>query len=125
MMKKQTFLYAIALLMLASTACNRENDNNPALHGKWQGVEWLASGKSLGQDASQVQFEFQTDGNYSAGFGAQQESGTWRTVKEKLYTKATGKQEIVVRILQLDDNTLKFEMNRGGRQETIELKKIQ
>ncbi len=124
-MKKQTYICAIALLLLANTACKRENDNNPALHGIWQGVEWLASGKSLGQDASQVQFEFQADGKYSAGFGDQQESGSWRTVKEKLYTQAEGKQEIVVRILQLSDSTLKFEMNRGGRQETIELKKIQ
>ncbi|MBK8967025.1 MAG: lipocalin family protein [Saprospiraceae bacterium] len=124
-MKKQTCIWTIALLVLANTACKRENDNNPALHGKWQGVEWLASGKSLGQDAAQVMFEFQADGNYSAGFGDQQERGTWRTVKEKLYTQATGKQEIVVRILQLNDNTLKFEMNRGGRQETIELKKLQ
>jgi len=125
MMKKQAYLLAIALFMLAITACKRENDNNPALYGKWQGVEWLALGKPIGQDAAQVHFEFLADGNYSARFGDQNESGTWRTVKEKLYTQAKGRQEIVVRILHLDDSTLKFEMNRGGRQETIQLNKIQ
>ncbi|MFN0014413.1 MAG: lipocalin family protein [Saprospiraceae bacterium] len=123
-MKKQTWHY-LFLLALALTACKRENDNNPALIGKWQGKEWLAFGKPIGEDATQVVFEFNADGDYSARFGSQEESGTWRTQKEKLYTKAQGRQEILVKILKLDTSTLLFEMNRAGQQESLELTKAQ
>lgn len=110
---------------LVLSACKRANDNNPALIGKWQGKEWLVFGKPMGEDASQVEFEFTAEGDYSARFGEQEESGVWRTQKEKLYTTAQGQQEIVVKILRLDSTTLKFEMNRGGQQETLELTKAQ
>lgn len=120
--------YSLILLflgILSLTACKRANDHNAMLVGKWVGKEWLIAGKPIGEDASQVEFEFTVDGDYSARFGAQEESGVWRTQKEKLYTTAQGKQEIVVKILLLDATTLKFEMNRGGRQETLELTKTQ
>lgn len=119
------YLFALVLLTSVLPACQRDNDNNPALIGKWQGKEWLIFGKPSGQDAARVSFEFTADGNYSAAFGDQQENGVWRTVKDKLYTTAKDKKEIMVKILQLDDTTLKFEMNRGGQQETLELLKKQ
>lgn len=119
---KHTIHYLL-LAILALPACKRVNDNNPALIGAWQGTEWLVFGKPMGQDATQVEFEFTAEGDYMARFGNQEENGVWRTQKDKLYTTAQGKKEIMVKILQLDDNILKFEMNRGGQQETIELKK--
>jgi len=122
-MKKIVLFISFFLLVLS--ACQRANDNNPALIGKWQGKEWLVSGKPIGADASQVEFEFTAEGDYSARFGKQEESGVWRTQKDKLYTTAQGKQEIVVRILRLDSAVLEFEMNRGGREETLELTKTQ
>ena len=122
-MKHILSLLIIGLLSFA--ACKRANDNNPAIIGKWQGKEWLVFGKPMGEDASQVEFEFTAEGDYSARFGEQEESGVWRTQKEKLYTTAQGQQEIVVKILRLDSTTLKFEMNRGGQQETLELTKAQ
>ncbi len=115
----------ILFLTLALPACKRVNDNNPALIGKWQGKEWLVFGKPMDQDAAQVAFEFTAEGDYSAQFGSEEESGVWRTEKDKLYTTAQGKKEIMVKILQLDATTLKFEMNRGGQQETLELTKAQ
>lgn len=115
----------IILTLLAYTACKRVNDNNPALIGQWQGKEWLVFGKPMGQDASEVLFEFTAEGDYMAKFGNQEENGVWRTQKDKLYTTAQGKKEIMVKILQLDGSTLRFEMNRGGQQETLELIKTQ
>ncbi|MEQ1745770.1 MAG: lipocalin family protein [Saprospiraceae bacterium] len=122
MLKATKYLFFLAL---ALTACKRENDNNPALIGKWQGKEWLAFGKPIGEDATQVTFEFTADGDYSANFGSQRERGEWRTLKDKLYTKAQGRQEIMVKILKLDATTLLFEMNRVGQKETLELTKAQ
>ncbi|MBK9338711.1 MAG: lipocalin family protein [Lewinellaceae bacterium] len=118
-------LLLLLALVLVLPACKRANDNNPALIGKWQGKEWLVFGKPMGQDASLVFFEFTTDGDYSAQFGDQEESGVWRTQKDKLYTTAQGEKEIVVKILTLNETTLRFEMNRGGQQETLELTKTQ
>ena len=124
-MKKIKLHIVFAIMFLAISACERENDKNPMLIGKWQGVEWLAFGKPSGNDANQVHFEFKADGNYTAGFGSQQESGTWRTVNDKLYTTASDRKEIMVKILELDSTVLKFEMNRGGQQETMKLNRVQ
>jgi hypothetical protein len=117
----------IKLLMLiaitALTACQPANDKNPALLGQWQGTEWLIFDKPSGMDASQVVFEFKEDGTYSASFGNQNQNGTWRTEKDKLYTLETGKKEIMVKLLKADGTNLDFEMNRGGQKETLRLVK--
>ncbi|MBK6932348.1 MAG: hypothetical protein IPH12_16415 [Saprospirales bacterium] len=121
--KKYCLLAVLLLFTAAFTNCRRTNDNNPALYGKWTGKEWLVFGKPAGRDAARVFFEFTADGNYSAGFGDQTENGSWRTDKDKLYTTAQNRKEIMVKILKLDAQTLLFEMNRSGRQETLELTK--
>lgn len=113
--------FVIALLALAS--CQKANDKNPALLGNWQGMEWLIFDKPSGIDAAQVSFEFKDDGTYSARFGDQNQRGTWRTEKNKLYTTETGKQEILVKLLKADGAVLEFEMNRGGQKEVLKLKK--
>lgn len=117
----------LILLVLATSlgACQKNNDKNPALFGAWKGVNWLIADKPSDLDAAQVRFEFREDGSYSAGFGEQKESGAWRSDKDKLYTKAEGKQEIMVKILKSDGTHLDFEMNRGGRKETLQLAKAQ
>jgi hypothetical protein len=124
MFKKIKYVSVFALLLLAFAACEQANDKNPVLLGKWQGTEWLIFGEPSGQDATKVRFEFLNDGNYTAGFGTQTESGSWRTVDDKLYTQATGRKEIMVKIIRLDSIVLKFEMNRAGQEETIVLNKV-
>ena len=96
------YIFSLFLLVAGLTACQKANDKNPLLIGKWEGTEWLIMGKPGGMDASQVYFEFKDDGTYAAGFGNQQQSGVWRTEKEKLYTRETGKEEILVKIMRLD-----------------------
>ncbi len=118
---KNTNLLLAFLLITAATACQRVNDKNPDLVGKWQGTEWLVFGKPSVQDASRVSFEFTAEGKFTASYGEQSESGVWRTDKSRLFTKADGREEIMVKILKLDATSLKFEMNRGGQPETIEL----
>ena len=117
-MKNMLFLLLASSLLFA---CKRVNDKNPELVGRWQGTEWLIFGKPSVQDATQVGFEFLADGTYTATYGQQIESGVWRTDKSRLYTTGEGRKEIMVKILKLDKERLKFEMNRAGQQETIEL----
>ncbi|MCC6283324.1 MAG: lipocalin family protein [Saprospiraceae bacterium] len=120
-MKINTLITILALLTAA--ACQKANDKNPALFGKWQGSEWMISDKPSGMDATQVNFEFKEDGTYTASFGDQSQSGTWRTEKDKLYTLGKGKQEIMVKLLKAEATELDFEMNRGGQKETLKLLK--
>lgn len=120
---KMKHLFLIAILSLGLTACQKANDKNPLLIGQWQGTEWLIFDKPSGMNAAQVGFEFKEDGTYSAQFGDQKQSGTWRTEKDKLYTQETGKQEIMVKMLTINDKALDFEMNRGGQKETLKLAK--
>jgi hypothetical protein len=110
-------------LLLFTAACQKTNDKNPLLLGKWQGTEWLIFDKPSGLDAAQVAFEFKEDGTYAARFGDQNQKGAWRTEKDKLYTTEEGKQEIMVKILKLNTENLEFEMNRGGQKETLKLAK--
>lgn len=124
-MKHHGIYYLLLLTAFAQGSCKRPTERNPDLLGKWQGKEWLIFGKPSGQDATQVYFEFMPDGKYTAGSGSQNENGTWRTEKDKLYTTATDRKEIMVKMLKTDSTTLVFEMNRGGQQETLELIKVQ
>lgn len=116
-------ILTITLAILAITACQKVNDKNPALLGQWQGTEWLIMDKPSGIDAAQVSFEFKDDGTYSAQFGNQNQSGIWRTEKDKLYTTETGKKEILVKLLKYDGSSLDFEMNRGGQKEILKMVK--
>ena len=116
-------IFSLVLLIAGLAACQKTNDKNPALIGKWQGTEWLVFDKPSGMDAAQVAFEFKEDGTYNAQFGNQNQSGVWRTDKDKLYTTETGKQEIMVKLLKTDGAGLDFEMNRGGQKETLRLVK--
>ncbi len=116
-------ILSLMLALLAFAACQKVNDKNPALLGNWQGTAWLIMDKPSDIDASQVGFEFKEDGTYSAKFGNQNQSGTWRTEKDKLYTTETGKQEILVKLLKYDGAVLDFEMNRGGQKEILKLLK--
>jgi hypothetical protein len=117
-MKKVLFLM---VMILSMNACKQSMDRNPQLFGKWQGAKWMIFDQPSGMDATQVRFEFKETGEYSADFGTQHEEGKWRTEQSKLYTTATGKKEIMVKILELDAQKLHFEMNRGGQKETLEL----
>ncbi len=110
-------------LVLLLTNCQKVNDKNPALLGKWQGAEWLIMDKPSGMDASKVHFEFNEDGSYAAQFGNQNQTGVWRTEKDKLYTTESGKQEIMVKLLKIEPTSLDFEMNRGGQKEILKLNK--
>ncbi len=112
---------ALLILLLAAFGCQKTNDKNPAVIGRWQGVTWLIFDKPADMDASKVHFEFKEDGTYNASFGEQMQAGTWRTEKDKLYTMAADKQEIMVKLLVADGTNLNFEMNRGGQKETLQL----
>lgn len=112
---------ALPLLLLLLNACQQEKKLLPTLFGYWQGKNWYIEDKPADVDAAQVAFEFNPDSTYAAQFGEQMESGTWYTQDDKLYTTATGRSQIVTRIIEANEQELKIEMNRAGRKERLEL----
>ena len=98
-------------------------EKNPALFGSWQGTEWLLAGKAGGMDATQVHFDFNENGTFKANYGDQHKSGTWRTMKDSLYTTQTGMKELPIKLLKVDASILEFEMNVKGKPEVLKFKK--
>lgn len=91
-MKINTLILVFTLA--AFVACQRANDKNPALLGKWQGTEWLIDKSLPVPGTAQISFEFNEDGTYAAQFGKQKQVGTWRTQKKTLYMKEESKGEV-------------------------------
>ena len=112
-------IVTLMFLLFCLTSCADNSEQKALLTGKWQGTEWLIGQKNSGQDASKVSFQFNADDTYSATFGNQKNTGTYRISGMKLYTKEEGKAEIVVNMTQLTADSLSFDMNRGGQAETL------
>lgn len=114
---KKTFFLALITLFLA---CKQEKDPKfELLLGKWKGAVWSVAGKASGFDVSQVKFNFNADGTYSAGFGGQAEKGVFRLKDNKLYTTAENKIEKMVALPTLTKDTIIMDMNRQGQAETL------
>lgn len=122
-MTRSNIIYTLLFCLALLGSCQPVNDKNVALLGRWEGTQWLINDEPSQQDPSKVYFEFNADGTYSAGYRTQGEKGIWRTHDDKLYTTAEGRKEMVVRFHLTDTSTLRFEMNRGGQPEIIELAK--
>jgi hypothetical protein len=108
----------LSLILFACTS-DADQENTVLLQGTWEGREWLVFDKDSGRDANAVQFVFGSDGRYSAAFGEQVETGTFRLRGDKLYTTADQKIEKLVKVLQLNTDTLLLGMNRMGQDEKI------
>ena len=110
-------------------ACKSEPKINPEmLIGTWNGVDWRVKGVSSGRDATSVFFVFSplapdhlNEGTYIAAYGDQKEKGSFILKWDKLYTTAEDKVEKVVRIVNINADTLVLGMNRMGQAEELVL----
>lgn len=101
-------------------ACG-ENKNKQLIIGNWAGAEWLIDGKSAGTGATSTAFSFTDKGEYTFENDGNVQKGTYKVEKDKLYTTPLNQQEIMVRIAKLTQDSLVFDMNRGGQSETLTL----
>lgn len=121
MFRKTFFFFALILLI---TACKPEPKFDiTLLYGEWTGADWLVQGKSSGRDAREVRFTFDQSNNYTASYGEQKESGTFRVEGSKLYTTAEDKIEKVVKVDRISTDSLFLDMNRVGQAEQLILVK--
>ena len=110
---------AIFLYSCADTLTNKR------ILGNWQAVSWVSNGgTALDRNVATTQFSFDSTGNYRFVNNGNVEKGTYKVELNNLFTTASGKQEIMVKITKATTDTLVFDMNNGGQKETITLLKI-
>lgn len=113
-------LIAVHLCMLLFLSC-QDSENPKKLIGNWTGIEWLVDGKASTMNARETHFNFEENGGYSFEYAGTKEMGTYKVENDMLFTTPKGEQEIMVKIVKLTADSLTFEMNRGGRPETLSL----
>lgn len=91
------------------------------LLGDWQGVEWRVGGQEGQIDASSATFSFQPGGKYTYTYNGAEEKGKYFVSNRELITTPEGGIKMMVKITKLTQDSLTFDMNRGGQSETLTL----
>lgn len=116
----QTIIMRIALVLLSFFLFScEESENSKLIVGSWSGTEWLVEGKPSGKNATGTEFNFDSSGNYTYNYAGNIERGTYKVEKNNLFTKPEGGLEMMVIIAKLTNDSLVFDMSRGGRPETL------
>ncbi len=107
-----------AAVIFASCASSPFNEDQ--LKGDWEMVEWknVTDGQIRSGDVS---FTFSDEQRYSAKLNGSEEVGKYWIAADNLHTVEDGKAEKKVKIIQLVQDTLIFEMNRMGTIEQMVL----
>lgn len=119
-MRAKTTILVFLLFFL--NACTNRMEKE--LIGKWKGVELLEEGEPLAIDPAEIEFEFFPKNDYSFSSTLNyREAGQYRVQTDYLFTTDTTRAEgaeKIVRILQLEADTLVLEMK--DQEKTRELK---
>jgi hypothetical protein len=107
----------IATLLFSCT----ERIDKKLLPGEWKGAEWIVTGVEGEIDASTAVFTFKDDGLYSYSYNDALETGKYYVVNGELYTTPDGGTKMMVKIEKLTQDSLVFNMNRGGQAEKLTL----
>jgi len=117
---KTASLFITALLILSS--CINTNWDKELLYGQWEVKEWINTVDNSKID-QKMDFEFSKDGKYSVNYGPMNESGVYWIMGDFLHTIEKDQAEKKVKLTGLTADALSFEMNRGGRIETVVFKR--
>lgn len=95
--------------------------NNKMIVGSWAGTEWLVEDKPSANDASHTFFTFDSTGAYTYEYAGNQEKGTYKIENDNLFTTPANELEMMVKIVKLTNDSLVFDMSRGGQKEQLTL----
>jgi hypothetical protein len=119
-MRSLSVLFVIASFCFSLVACE-ESENEKLIVGSWSGIEWLVDGKPSGKNAIATRFDFDSTGKYTYDYAGNIEKGTYKVEKDNLFTKPEGGLEMMVKIATITNDSLVFDMSRGGRPEKLTL----
>lgn len=122
-MHKSYFKWCISLLGVS--ACTILVTDNKLIFGKWTGIEWLAEGSPSAYDPSDATFTFMENGEYTFQYADNVEKGRFTLSNNQLFTTPEGGIRMMVKVIKLTNDTLVFDMNRGGQPERLTLIKKQ
>ena len=118
------YLSLVSLLFLVATACERPYTAEK-LSGEWIGARFTQQGQDLKVNPQDFSFRFEPEGRYVyKGTSNYREEGIFRIEGDRLYTTDeidANALEKAVRMRQLDPDTLKIQMNDGGKEQELNL----
>ena len=110
----------VVILFIALLSCTERIDKK-LLPGEWKGAQWIVEGLGSQIDASTAVFVFQENGQYTYSYNDAVEKGKYFLTNGELYTTPDGGTKMMVKIEKLTQDSLVFNMNRGGQAETLTL----
>jgi len=119
-MHKSSFLAIIIIIASVLLSCDNSKDKELII-GHWTGVEWLEEGAPSVYTPGDASFQFETTGNYTFTYAGNGEQGKYFVSNHELFTTPDGGIKMMVKIIKLDQDTLRFDMNRGGKSEQLTL----
>ena len=120
-MYKSFFPATIIIMATLLLSCDNSKDKELII-GHWTGVEWLEQGApSRLYTPGDASFQFETSGDYSFTYADNTEQGRYFVSNHQLFTTPEGGVKMMVKIIKLDQDTLRFDMNRGGTSEQLTL----
>jgi hypothetical protein len=109
-------IFCIAFLL----ACDNSKDKELII-GHWTGVEWLEEGAPSLYTPADASFQFESTGDYAFTYAGNTEQGKYFVSNHQLFTTPDGGIKMMVKVVKLDQDTLRFDMNRGGKSERLTL----
>ena len=117
--------YICSILFLSLSACTILVTDNKLIFGKWTGIEWLAEGSPSTYNPADATFTFMENGDYTFQYADNIEKGRYTFSNNELFTTPEGGIRMMVKVIKLTNDTLVFDMNRGGQPERLTLVKKQ
>ncbi|MBK9982369.1 MAG: lipocalin family protein [Saprospiraceae bacterium] len=119
-MKFNRSIFLLIALISLLFSCEAGKQNKMIL-GKWTGIEWLVDGHASSHTPGEAVFTFNEDGIYSFEYAGNVENGKYYVNNNELFTTPEGGIKMMVKIPKLTQDTLIFDMNRGGQSEKLTL----
>lgn len=111
-------LLVSGLLILLVSCESATTTYDTDIVGTWKQDSWVITANNQLINRP-MDFTFGADKRYSVDYGSETEKGDYWFIDDDLYTQEDGQSKKKVKILQLNPDTLVFEMNRGGQIEQV------
>ena len=113
--------FLLSSFLLCFLSCVEQHDES-LLIGQWKTDSWIIN-SSNARINNKMDFNFNADGYYELDYGSKKEKGKYWISNDFLHTQEVDMAEKKVKLNLLVQDSIIFEMNRGGRLETVILVK--
>ena len=119
-MKYLNIISLLFIFILPIVSCI-DSEDKKLIIGQWTGTSWTVNGRPSNYNPAEATFTFHDDGTYSFEYGATKEAGKYFISNKELFTTPEGGLKMMVRVPRLTQDTMVFDMNRGGQAESLTL----